>query len=151
MLGKGHPVGLQHRWQPGLFCWSVVLHCGKDFNAWYIDHDVLICLCRLLQRPATVPGGRGIGSEARAANEMRILGMNQPFPAIFGGEDVRVHLLRPLALLMHPSCSAPCSFCARTGTPGIERRLACQSTCPRPHWMMLHHYGARLPVRESTG
>ncbi|BDA45426.1 probable E3 ubiquitin-protein ligase HUWE1 [Coccomyxa sp. Obi] len=42
---------------------------------------------RLLQRPATVPGGRGGAVEARSANEMRILGMNPPFPAIFGGED----------------------------------------------------------------
>ncbi|CAL8470976.1 g10518 [Coccomyxa elongata] len=42
---------------------------------------------RLLQRPATVPGARGTAGEARSANEMRILGMNQPFPAIFGGED----------------------------------------------------------------
>lgn len=49
--------------------------------------------CRLLQRPATVPGARGTAGEARSANEMRILGMNQPFPAIFGGEDVRRHSL----------------------------------------------------------
>ena len=57
-------------------------------------HDgVLPSLRRLLQRPAAVPGGRSGADEARSANEMRILRMNQPFPTIFAREEVRPLLL----------------------------------------------------------
>lgn len=95
-----------------LLCCSVVLLCGEDCSAWYINFDYLIRLCRLLQRPATVPGGRGTAGEARSANEMRVLGMNQPFPAIFGGDDVRSQLPQALCSVNVPQllCLLPPSL-----------------------------------------
>ena len=77
-----------------------------------------------------MPGGRGIGSEARAANEMRILGMNQPFPAIFGGEDVRVHLLRPPCSVNAPQLLCPLLLLCEDWYPWHRKTLGLPKHMP---------------------
>lgn len=59
-----------------------------------------IVLDRLLQRPTPVAGTGRSGDEARAAHEMRILRMNQPFPGIFNPEEVRHHLQNVIQSLL---------------------------------------------------
>ena len=48
-----------------------------------------------------MPGVRSAADEARSANEMRILRMNQPFPTVFAPDDVGqplLHLTSPMTV-----------------------------------------------------